>query len=163
MELIVSILRPVLLVILVIDMIALIIIVLLQSDKSGGLGVLGGGSSQTGFGSRKADPIVRVTQILGTVFLIGSFALAFLTSYSSARIDDELDTTTPDVTPETENLENDNIDSTTDEIEDNIEENEIDENQTDETSELETNENTTEDNTEDQPDNETNNPSPENN
>lgn len=137
MEVMISILYPILLVVLIITMIALIIIVLLQSDKSGGLGILGGDSSQTGFGNRKADPIVRITQVLGTVFIIGSFVLALFNSLSTKRelqdeninIEDAIgememedgaengantDTTAPDTNSDSSSSEADNTDTTPD-------------------------------------------------
>ncbi len=80
MEILLNILEFVLYAVVILSMVALIIVVLLQNDKSGGLGILGGGASQTGFGNRKAEPIVRITQILGALFMIGSFALAFVIS-----------------------------------------------------------------------------------
>lgn len=124
MDILINILYPILMVIVIISMIGLIIIVLLQNDKTGGLGIIGGGSSQTGFGSRKADPIVRITQILGILFMVGSFLLAFMNSLSSKQekaintnneipkiqVQNDEDTTTP----ETENNENtDNVNENT--------------------------------------------------
>jgi len=57
----------------------LIIIILLQSDKGAGMGILGG-SSQSAFGSSTVDVITKATGVLVALFLIGSFGLAALSS-----------------------------------------------------------------------------------
>ena len=61
----------------------LIIIILLQSDKSAGMGILGG-SSQSAFGSSTADVITKATGIMIALFMVGSLGLA---SLESARMD----------------------------------------------------------------------------
>ena len=64
----------------------LIIIILLQSDKSAGMGVLGG-SSQTAFGSSTADVITKITTVLVTLFMLGALGLAVLQSYKEGSIE----------------------------------------------------------------------------
>ncbi len=64
----------------------LIIIILLQSDKSAGMGVLGG-SSQTAFGSSTADVITKITTVLVAIFMLGALGLAVLQSYRGGDIE----------------------------------------------------------------------------
>ncbi len=61
----------------------LVVLILLQSDKSAGMGILGG-SSQSAFGSSTADVITKATGIMIGIFMIGSLGLATL---ESARMD----------------------------------------------------------------------------
>ncbi len=58
----------------------LILVVLLQSGKGGGMGAaFGGGGSQTAFGARgSATVLTKATTILGALFLIGAFVLGIL-------------------------------------------------------------------------------------
>jgi len=64
----------------------LVIIILLQSDKSAGMGVLGG-SSQTTFGSSTADVITKITTVLVALFMLGALGLAVLQSYREGDIE----------------------------------------------------------------------------
>ena len=59
--------------------ILLVILILLQSDKSAGMGILGG-SSQSAFGSSTADVITKATGVMIGLFMIGSMTLAALES-----------------------------------------------------------------------------------
>lgn len=61
---------------------ALVVVVLVQSGKGGGLaGGAFGGSAQTVFGGRGAtDVITRATIVLGGVFFVTSLVLALMTS-----------------------------------------------------------------------------------
>ena len=58
----------------------LLVVVLLQQGKGGDIAAaFGGSSSQTAFGARAgATVLTRATAILGTLFMIGAFALALL-------------------------------------------------------------------------------------
>ena len=67
----------------------LIIIVLLQSDKSAGMGILGG-SSQSTFGSSTADVITKVTGFMVGIFMVGSLGLSILESNRVKSIEKEL-------------------------------------------------------------------------
>ena len=59
--------------------ILLVIAVLIQSGKGGGLGTLGGSAATTVFGgSGGADFMVKFTSILGAVFILTSGSLAYL-------------------------------------------------------------------------------------
>jgi preprotein translocase subunit SecG len=65
------------------------IIILLQSEKSAGMGILGG-SSQSTFGSSTADVISKATGVMITLYMLGSLGLAALESARSGSIKEEL-------------------------------------------------------------------------
>jgi len=73
-------------VLFVILCVLLVIIILLQSDKSAGMGILGG-SSQSAFGSSTADVITKMTAVMVAIFLLGSLGLAALESHVSSSLD----------------------------------------------------------------------------
>lgn len=59
--------------------VALILVVLMQSSKGGGLSGVFGGSSQAVFGGRGAAPaLVKATSVLAIAFGLTSLSLAFL-------------------------------------------------------------------------------------
>src|SRR4051812_49987956 len=64
----------------------LILVVLLQAGKGGGMGIaFGGGGSQTVFGSSGAGNfLTRLTAICATIFFVNSLALAYLSSQSDS-------------------------------------------------------------------------------
>jgi preprotein translocase subunit SecG len=66
----------------------LVILILLQSDKSAGMGILGG-SSQSTFGSSTADIITKITGVMVGIFMLGSLGLAVLESYRVSSIEKE--------------------------------------------------------------------------
>lgn len=72
-----GILEIILLIIFVIASLLLILIVLLQDEQGEGLGGLFGGGGSTAFGSRSGNVLTKFTSILGAIFLITSFALAW--------------------------------------------------------------------------------------
>ena len=56
----------------------LVLLVLIPDEQGDGLaGMFGGGSAST-FGSRAGNVLTRTTSILGALFLISAFSLAFL-------------------------------------------------------------------------------------
>ncbi|HUU28620.1 MAG TPA: preprotein translocase subunit SecG [archaeon] len=64
----------------------LVVVILLQAGKGGGLASAFGGSGTTDavFGGRHAATFLgKATTVLGTIFLVSSFVLALLFSYSS--------------------------------------------------------------------------------
>ena len=63
----------------------LVILILLQSDKSAGMGLLGG-SSQSAFGSSTADVITKITAVMIAIFMFGSLGLAVIKANSDAGI-----------------------------------------------------------------------------
>lgn len=84
-----SILLSISTVLFVILCVLLIIIILLQSDKSAGLGILGG-SSQSAFGSSTVDVITKITAVMVGLFMVGALALAVLQSHKSSSREKEL-------------------------------------------------------------------------
>ena len=69
----------VILVVFIITAVLLVLIVLIQDDQGGGIGgMFGGGESSSPFGSRTGNVLTRFTSILGAVFLVAAFALAWL-------------------------------------------------------------------------------------
>jgi preprotein translocase subunit SecG len=71
-------LSVILLVLFVITAILLILIVLIQDEQGEGIGGLFGGGSATPFGSRSGNVLTKVTSVLGAIFLILAFFLAFI-------------------------------------------------------------------------------------
>lgn len=76
-------------VLFVILSVLLVIIVLLQSDKSAGMGILGG-SSQSTFGSSTADVITKITGVMVAIFMVGSLGLSILESNRAKSIEKDL-------------------------------------------------------------------------
>lgn len=68
----------ILLVIFVIAAIIMILIILLQDDQGEGLAGMFGGGATTPVGSRSGNVLTRFTSILGAIFIVGAFALAWL-------------------------------------------------------------------------------------
>ena len=73
----------------VIVCVLLVVIILLQSDKSAGMGILGG-SSQSTFGSSTADVITKISAVMVGVFMLGSLGLAVLESNRTSDLDKKL-------------------------------------------------------------------------
>ena len=73
-----GILGIVLLVIFLLSAVLLIVLVLMQDEQGEGLGGLFGGGSTTTFGSRSGNVLTKFTGILGAIFLICSFGLAWI-------------------------------------------------------------------------------------
>ncbi len=67
-----------LLIIFVIASLLLVVIILIQDDQGEGLGGLFGGGSTTPFGSRSGNVLTKFTAVLAGVFLVCSFALAWI-------------------------------------------------------------------------------------
>ena len=71
-------LSVILLIVFALASLLLIGIVLIQDEQGEGLGGLFGGGGATSFGSRTGNILTKATSILGAVFLVGAFALAWL-------------------------------------------------------------------------------------
>lgn len=56
----------------------LVAVVLLQSGGSGGIGFIGGGGSQSAFGTKTGNVMTKLTTTLAALFLIVSFILGYL-------------------------------------------------------------------------------------
>ena len=70
----------------------LVIVILLQSDKSAGMGILGG-SSSSAFGSSTADVITKITAVMVGIFMMGSLGLAVMESKKSGSLKEKSQTT----------------------------------------------------------------------
>ena len=68
----------VLLVIFALAAVLMILVIMLQDDQGEGIGGLFGGGSSSAFGSRSGNILTRFTTILGAIFIVGAFALAWL-------------------------------------------------------------------------------------
>jgi preprotein translocase subunit SecG len=61
----------------------LILVILLQAGKGGGMGSLGGGGSQTVFGGRGAQTFLgKVTSVSAGIFMLTSLTLAYNSSHT---------------------------------------------------------------------------------
>lgn len=67
-----------LLIIFVISAILLTLIVLIQDEGGEGLGGIFGGGANAQIGNRSGNILTRITSIMGAVFLLTSFGLAWL-------------------------------------------------------------------------------------
>lgn len=68
----------ILLVLFILSALLLIAVVLIQDEQGEGLGGLFGGGSTTPFGSRSGNVLTRLTSILGAIFIISAFGLAWV-------------------------------------------------------------------------------------
>ena len=71
----------------------LVILILLQSDKSAGMGILGG-SSQSAFGSSTADVITKITAYFVGFFMLLSLGLASMESVRARALEKEIEALT---------------------------------------------------------------------
>ncbi|MFP4267831.1 MAG: preprotein translocase subunit SecG, partial [Spirochaetaceae bacterium] len=74
----IGVLGIILLVIFVLTSLLLIGIVMIQDNQGEGLGGIFGGSGGASMGSRSGNILTKTTTILGTVFLVTAFALAWI-------------------------------------------------------------------------------------
>jgi preprotein translocase subunit SecG len=84
-----GVLTSVLTVIFAVICVLLIIIILLQADKSGGMGILGGAGQST-FGSSTADIITKITTFMVAVFMLGSLGLSIMESKKITSLKDKI-------------------------------------------------------------------------
>lgn len=83
----------ILIILYVVVCIALIVIVLLQSGKGGGLtGIFGsGGGGQTIFGARAGDVMTKTTTVLAVCFMLFSLVLAILSAQRTSSLTREIE------------------------------------------------------------------------
>lgn len=84
-----GVLTSVLTVIFAVLCVLLIIVILLQADKSGGMGILGGAGQST-FGSSTADIITKITTVMVTLFMLGSLGLSILESKKATSLKEKI-------------------------------------------------------------------------
>ncbi|BDG06384.1 preprotein translocase subunit SecG [Anaeromyxobacter oryzae] len=66
----------------------LILVILLQAGKGGGMAGLGGGASQTVFGGRGSQTFLgKVTSVSAAIFMITSLTLAYQASKTSSVVE----------------------------------------------------------------------------
>ena len=68
----------VLLVVFALAAVLMILVIMLQDDQGEGIGGLFGGGSSSAFGPRSGNILTRFTTVLGAIFIVGAFALAWL-------------------------------------------------------------------------------------
>jgi preprotein translocase subunit SecG len=96
--------RLILFVIFVVDTVLLVVAVLLQSGRGGGLaGMFGGGGAESALGVRAASTIEKATFVLGGIFLVTALILGFTTESAPTGDDAKIGTrvggsTTPALT-----------------------------------------------------------------
>ena len=73
-----TVLGIILLVLFVIGCLLLIFFVLIQDEQGDGVGGMFGGGSSSAFGPRSGNILTKITSTLGIVFLVCSFALAWI-------------------------------------------------------------------------------------
>ena len=69
----------------------LVIFVLLQAGKGAGMGLFGGGGSNTTFGAQGGDILTRITTVLGVIFFGIALIIAFIYSRDTTLPDDWAD------------------------------------------------------------------------
>lgn len=98
-----QILGTILTIIFVVVAFILILVIMIQSNRSAGMGLFGGGGSQTAFGSSSADVLTKFTGVMTAIFLVLALTLAFIKSKGSdaKSIQDELNKSITTETTET--------------------------------------------------------------
>jgi len=67
-----------LLIIFIVSAIVLILVVMVQDESGEGLGGIFGGGANAQIGNRSGNILTRITGIMGAIFLLSSFGLAWL-------------------------------------------------------------------------------------
>lgn len=83
----------------------LVLVVMLQKPKEGGLGgAIGGGMLEASLGADAGNVLIKTTAVLGAVFLLNTLVLARLTSTVNARSVMSAEATVAPVAAETPDL-----------------------------------------------------------
>jgi preprotein translocase subunit SecG len=83
--------------------IVLILVVLLQAGRGGGMGAAFGGASQQIFGGRGAGNfLARVTTVCAVIFFLSSLTLSMMTSRDKSALEGKLGTKTADTSKKDE-------------------------------------------------------------
>lgn len=80
---------PILIVLYVIVALLLILIVLLQASKAAGMGLFGGGSSESVLGSGGADTLTKITAGFAIAFVLIAFSITYILSRQTTVLDKE--------------------------------------------------------------------------
>jgi preprotein translocase subunit SecG len=76
-----------LLVVFVIVSLLLIFLVVIQDEDSDSIGGIFASGSQSAFGSRSSNVVIRITYVLGTLFFITAFALAIVNKSPTGNVE----------------------------------------------------------------------------
>ena len=79
-----DVLGVILFVLYVIDAVLLALLVLIQDEQGDSLGGIFGGGSNTAFGASSSNVLVKLTRILGVLFLVLSLSVAFFLRSSNS-------------------------------------------------------------------------------
>lgn len=82
----------------------LIVIILMQSGRGGGLTEGFGGAAESVFGARTNEFMIRATAIAGTIFLVTSLSLAYFSSRAEQSLMSDQSVVTLPVGTETSDL-----------------------------------------------------------
>lgn len=77
----------ILLVVFVIVSLLLIFLVVIQDEDSDSLGGIFAGGSQSAFGSRSSNVVIRITYVLGALFFVTAFGLALVNRSSIGNVE----------------------------------------------------------------------------
>jgi preprotein translocase subunit SecG len=75
-----------LLVVFIIICLVLIFLVIIQDEDSDSIGGIFASGSQSAFGSRSSNVVIRITYVLGALFFVTAFALAVVNKSSSGNV-----------------------------------------------------------------------------
>ncbi len=75
-----------LLVVFIIVCLLLIFLVIVQDEDADSIGGIFASGSQSAFGSRSSNVVIRITYVLGTLFFVTAFALAVVNKTSTGNV-----------------------------------------------------------------------------
>jgi preprotein translocase subunit SecG len=90
----------------------LILVILLQTGKGGGMGVAFGGSGSSVFGPRGVGSFIgKMTGVVATLFMLTSLSLAYLSSSGGSGVADKAEDLAASVSGKAEEVDLDEIDA----------------------------------------------------